>query len=78
MQFWGTPKLEAYQFNQIPNLLDGTITDLSKWVRLEKSDFAEDTSNGYKGDKDMYDVLKVVDKLVVYPTLSFRIGFRCF
>lgn len=77
VQFWGTPKLQVCKFDQIYNL-DGTITDKSEWVTFKKDDFKENTATGYKGDKDVYDVMKTAEKLKVYPVLSVRVGFRCF
>ena len=77
VQFWGKPKLQVWKFDQDLNL-NGTVTDKSEWVTFTKDDFKENPATGYDGDDDVYDVMKVVEKLKVYPVLSLRVGFRCF
>ena len=62
VQFWGTPHVEIYDYDPLP--------EFRGWKRIEKEDFGE--------DEDMYDVMKIVNKITVYPSLNLRIGFRAF
>lgn len=75
VQFWGKPKMQVYKFDYIENL-DGTITDKSTWIEFTKKDFEE--TDTYEGDKDVYDILNIAEKISVYPVISLRVGFRCF
>ncbi|MBR1594137.1 MAG: hypothetical protein IJ659_09570 [Alloprevotella sp.] len=70
VQFWGTPKLEIYDYEVRKDTQGNILTDTSGWRTIEKSDFTE--------DEDMYDVMKIVDKVTVYPTINIRVGFRAF
>lgn len=70
VQFWGTPKLQVFDYEVKKDGQGNVLTDDSGWRTIEKSDFTD--------DEDMYDVMKIVDKVTVYPTINIRIGFRAF
>ena len=71
VQFWGTPKVELFDYVDPSDPIE-----VSKWVELKKEDF--DATGTKARDKDGYDALDVVDKLIVYPVLNLRVNFRCF
>lgn len=67
VQFWGTPKVEVYNYN--------VIEELSGWETLKKDNFDKNYS---KDEKDAYNAFKLLDKVTVYPTINVRVGFRAF
>ena len=65
VQFWGTPKVEMYDYKAV------YLPSEKPWKELKKSDFNDHDDDGYKA-------LNTASKISVWPVLNVRVAFRAF